>query len=59
VIDALVKQQVRFLAIKEGIRLEGRQDLQSKIMVTLFIWTQYRIMLATDVADVSHAFRVV
>jgi DNA invertase Pin-like site-specific DNA recombinase len=36
VIDALVKQQVRFLAIKEGIRLEGKQTLQSKVMVTLF-----------------------
>jgi DNA invertase Pin-like site-specific DNA recombinase len=36
VIDALVKQKVRFLAIKEGIRLEGKQDVQSKVMVTLF-----------------------
>jgi DNA invertase Pin-like site-specific DNA recombinase len=36
VVDTLVKQRVRFLAIKEGIRLEGQQDLQSKVMVTLF-----------------------
>ena len=35
-IDALVKRKVRFLAIKEGIRLEGKQNLQSKVMVTLF-----------------------
>lgn len=27
---------MRFLAIKEGIRLEGKQNLQSKVMVTLF-----------------------
>ena len=35
-VDALMKQQVRFLAIKEGIRLAGKQDLHSKVMVTLF-----------------------
>ena len=34
--DALVKQHVRLMAIKEGIRLDGKQDLQSKVMVTLF-----------------------
>jgi len=34
--DALVKQQVRLMVIKEGIRLDGKQDLQSKVMVTLF-----------------------
>ena len=35
-VDVLLKQQVRFLAIKEGIRLAGKQDLNSKVMVTLF-----------------------
>ena len=35
-VDALLKQQVRFLAIKESIRLAGKQDLHSKVMVTLF-----------------------
>lgn len=35
-VDALPKQQVRFLAIKEDIRLPGKQDSQSKFMVTLF-----------------------
>ena len=35
-VDALLKQQVRFLAIKEDIRLSGKQDLHSKVMVTLF-----------------------
>ena len=35
-VDALVKQQIRFTAIKEGIHLDGQPDLQSKVMVTLF-----------------------
>ena len=35
-VDTLLKQQVRFLAIKEDIRLAGKQDLHSKVMVTLF-----------------------
>ena len=33
-VDALLKQQVRFLAIKEDIRLVGEQDVHS--MMTLF-----------------------
>jgi DNA invertase Pin-like site-specific DNA recombinase len=35
-IDTLVKRQIRFIAIKEGICLNGKQDLQTKVMVTLF-----------------------
>jgi DNA invertase Pin-like site-specific DNA recombinase len=35
-VDTLVKRQVQFVAIKEGIRLNGKQDLQSRVMVTLF-----------------------
>lgn len=35
-VDTLVKRQIRFIAIKEGIRLNGKQDLQTKVMVTLF-----------------------
>jgi DNA invertase Pin-like site-specific DNA recombinase len=35
-VDALVKRQIRLLAIKEGIRLNGAQDLQTRVMVTLF-----------------------
>src|SRR3954451_3765679 len=35
-VDELVKRQGRFTAIKEGIRLEGKQDLQTKVMVALF-----------------------
>jgi DNA invertase Pin-like site-specific DNA recombinase len=35
-VDTLVKRQIRLLAIKEGIRLNGAQDLQTRVMVTLF-----------------------
>jgi DNA invertase Pin-like site-specific DNA recombinase len=36
IVDTLMKQHIQVVAIKEGIRLEGRQDLQTKVMVTLF-----------------------
>ncbi|CAG0954162.1 DNA-invertase hin [Myxococcaceae bacterium] len=36
IVDDLVKNQIRLVAIKEDIRLDGRQDIQSKVMVTLF-----------------------
>jgi DNA invertase Pin-like site-specific DNA recombinase len=36
IVDELVKQKVRFVAIKEGIRFEGKQDMQTKVMITLF-----------------------
>jgi DNA invertase Pin-like site-specific DNA recombinase len=35
-VDTLVKQQIQLLAIKEGIRLNGAQDLHTRVMVTLF-----------------------
>src|SRR3954467_7263717 len=35
-IDELVKRKVRFIAIKEAIRFEGKQDMQTKVMVALF-----------------------
>lgn len=35
-VDQMVKKQVRFVAIKEGIELAGSQDIQTKVMVTLF-----------------------
>jgi DNA invertase Pin-like site-specific DNA recombinase len=34
-VDTLIKQSVKLIAIKEGIRLNGKHDLQSKIMITL------------------------
>ena len=36
IIDELVKRKVRFTAIKENIRFEGKQDLQTKVMIALF-----------------------
>jgi hypothetical protein len=27
---------IRFIAVKEGIRLNGSQDMQTKVMVTMF-----------------------
>jgi DNA invertase Pin-like site-specific DNA recombinase len=35
-VDSLVHQQIRIFALKEGLRLTGKQDLQSRVMVTLF-----------------------
>jgi DNA invertase Pin-like site-specific DNA recombinase len=36
IVDELVRRKVRFIAIKEAIRFEGKQDLQTKVMVALF-----------------------
>jgi DNA invertase Pin-like site-specific DNA recombinase len=35
-VDTLVKKKIRFMAVKEGIRLNGSQDMQTKVMVTMF-----------------------
>ncbi len=35
-VDTLVKGQIQLLAIKEGIRLNGAQDLHTRVMVTMF-----------------------
>ena len=35
-VDELVKRKIRFTAIKEDIRFEGKQDLQTKVMIALF-----------------------
>jgi DNA invertase Pin-like site-specific DNA recombinase len=36
IVDELVKRKVRFTAIKESIRFEGKQSLQTKVMIALF-----------------------
>ena len=36
ILDALAKQCVCFVAIKENIRVEGKQEIQTKVMTTLF-----------------------
>ena len=35
-VDTLVKKKIRFIAVKENIRLNGSQDMQTKVMVTMF-----------------------
>lgn len=35
-VDTLTKRQIRVFALKEGLRLTGGQDLQSRVMMTLF-----------------------
>jgi DNA invertase Pin-like site-specific DNA recombinase len=36
IIDELVKRKVRFVAVKEAIRFEGKQDMPTKVMIALF-----------------------
>lgn len=35
-VDTLLKNKVRLIAIKERIDLNGKQDMQSKVMITMF-----------------------
>lgn len=35
-VDKLIQNQVRLIAIKEKIDLNGKQDIQSKVMITMF-----------------------
>jgi len=36
IIDKLIKHKIKFLALKENIILDGKQSIQSKVMVTMF-----------------------
>ena len=36
IVDDLIRTRIRFIAIKENIQLNGSQDMQSKVMVTMF-----------------------
>ena len=36
IVDELVKRKVHFVAVKEAIRFEGKQDMQTKVMIALF-----------------------
>ena len=35
-VDQLIKKQVKLISLKENIRLDGKHDIQSKVMVTMF-----------------------
>lgn len=36
IMDQLLKQKTRFVAIKEGIQFDGKQDLKTKVMIAFF-----------------------
>jgi DNA invertase Pin-like site-specific DNA recombinase len=36
IVDELVRQKVHFVAIKEAIRFDEKQDMQTKVMIALF-----------------------
>ena len=35
-VDRMIEQQIRFVAVKEGIDLQGAQDIPTKVTVTMF-----------------------
>ena len=36
IVDALIKEQVRLVAVKESIKINGKQNIQTKTMITMF-----------------------
>jgi DNA invertase Pin-like site-specific DNA recombinase len=36
IVDQLIKMEVRLIAIKENMVINGKHDIQSKVMITLF-----------------------
>lgn len=36
IVDVLIKKQVKLITVKEGIKINGRQDMQTKTMITMF-----------------------
>ena len=36
IVDRLVHRKIRFIAIKEAIEFDGKQDLRTKVMIALF-----------------------
>lgn len=36
IVDTLIKKQVRLVAVKESIKINGKQDIQTKTMITMF-----------------------
>lgn len=36
IVDELIKKQVRLITVKENIRIDGVQDMQTKVMTTMF-----------------------
>ncbi|MDR3566557.1 MAG: recombinase family protein [Syntrophobacteraceae bacterium] len=36
IVDSLSKKQIRFIAVKQGLTVNGEGDIQTKVMVTMF-----------------------
>jgi|LGVC01.1.fsa_nt_gb DNA invertase Pin-like site-specific DNA recombinase len=36
IVDNLIKKQVRLVAVRESIKINGKQDIQTKTMITMF-----------------------
>lgn len=36
IVDTLIKKHVRFVAVKESIKIHGKQNIQTKTMITMF-----------------------
>lgn len=36
IVDQLIKMNITFIAVKENIKLNGSQDIQTKVMITMF-----------------------
>jgi len=36
IVDSLIKKQIRFIAVKQGMLINGRNEIQTKVMITMF-----------------------
>ncbi len=36
IVDTLIKRKVKFIAVKQGMTINGKSDIQTKVMVTMF-----------------------
>ena len=36
IVATLIERKIRFIAIKEAIEVEGKQDLRTKVMIAMF-----------------------
>ena len=36
IVATLIERKIRFIAIKEAVEVEGKQDLRTKVMIALF-----------------------
>ena len=36
IVDALINKKIRLITVKESIKIDGKQDIQTKTMITMF-----------------------